>query len=176
MRVFVTACVSFVTGHHWEVSVSIFFLSFYQVLILCNKILPEPSLLQAEQSQAFQPPLLFQILQALDHLHDPLLDLLQNIHVPLVLGAQIWAQHSRCALTSLGQRNKDLCWHHRSGTAFPQGHIAGAWSTCLPQPQCFPWQNCFPVILVLVHGVILQLQGLAFSFTELHESPLCPVL
>lgn len=77
-----------------------------------DNIFPEPSLHQAEQPQPSQPHLLFQMLQVLDHLHDPLLDLLQNIHVPLVLGAQIWTQHCRCALTSVDQGNKDLCWHH----------------------------------------------------------------
>lgn len=117
-----------------------------------DNIFPELSLHQAEQSQPSQPPLLFLMLQALDRLREPLLDLLQNIHVPLVLGAQIWTQHSRRALTSVDQGNKDLCWYHclmqpeRCWTTLSQGHIAGAWSACLPGPQCFPWQSCFPVI------------------------------
>lgn len=70
-------------------SVSVFFISSHQVLTPSDKILPDLSLHQVDQPQPSQPPLLFQMLQALDHFHDPLLDLLQNIHVPLVQGASI---------------------------------------------------------------------------------------
>ena len=46
---------------------------------------PEPSLLQAEQSQLSQPLLIGQMLQPLNHLCGPSLDSLQHDHVTFVL-------------------------------------------------------------------------------------------
>lgn len=46
---------------------------------------PEPSLLQAKQTQLLQPFLTQEMIQAFDHLHSPSLDSLQYIHIPLVL-------------------------------------------------------------------------------------------
>jgi len=40
---------------------------------------PEPSLLQAEQSQLCQPFLVQEMLHSLSHVHGPLLDLLQYV-------------------------------------------------------------------------------------------------
>ena len=47
---------------------------------------PEPSLLQDEQSQLPQPLLIGEVLQPSDHLSDPPLDPLQELHVLPVLG------------------------------------------------------------------------------------------
>ena len=58
---------------------------------------PEPSLLQAEQPQLFQPFLTGEMLQSLHHLSGPSLDSLQYVHISLVLGSpaldtvlQVW--------------------------------------------------------------------------------------
>ncbi|KAK4808881.1 hypothetical protein QYF61_007996 [Mycteria americana] len=53
----------------------------------CYKVSPEPSLLQAEQPQLSQPVFIGEVLQPSDHLHGPPLDLLQQVHVLLMLGA-----------------------------------------------------------------------------------------
>jgi len=53
----------------------------------CSEVTPEPSLLQSEQPQLPQPVLVGEVLQPSDHLRGPPLDLLQHIHVLLMLGA-----------------------------------------------------------------------------------------
>ena len=58
-----------------------------QVLQGRYKVSLEPSLPQAEGHQLSQPVLLGAVLQPSDHLHGPPLDLLQQLHVLLVLGA-----------------------------------------------------------------------------------------
>ncbi|KAK4810174.1 hypothetical protein QYF61_010486 [Mycteria americana] len=57
------------------------------VLEVCYKVFLEPSLLQAEQPQLSQPVFIGKVLQPSDHLHGPPLDLLQQVHVLLMLGA-----------------------------------------------------------------------------------------
>jgi len=54
------------------------------VFIPGDKILPEPSLYQAELSQPSQPSPLLQMLQSLYYIHNPLLDWLQGVHVSLL--------------------------------------------------------------------------------------------
>jgi len=51
------------------------------------------SLLQAEQSQLSQPLLICQMLQSLNHLHDPLLTCCSKFLSLLYWGAQNWTQH-----------------------------------------------------------------------------------
>ncbi|KAK4814100.1 hypothetical protein QYF61_008195 [Mycteria americana] len=58
-----------------------------KILEGCSKVSPQPSLLQAEQPQLSQPVLVGEVLQPLDHFHGPPLDLLQQLHVLLVLRA-----------------------------------------------------------------------------------------
>ncbi|KAK4816745.1 hypothetical protein QYF61_022297, partial [Mycteria americana] len=53
----------------------------------CNKVSPEPSLLQAEQPQFSQPVLIGEVFQPSDHFCGPLLDPLQQAHVFPVLRA-----------------------------------------------------------------------------------------
>ncbi|KAK4814330.1 hypothetical protein QYF61_014844 [Mycteria americana] len=53
----------------------------------CNKVSPEPSLLQAEQPQLSQPVLVGEVLQPSHHFRGPPLDSLQQLHVLLVLRA-----------------------------------------------------------------------------------------
>ncbi|KAK4818444.1 hypothetical protein QYF61_013131 [Mycteria americana] len=76
------------------------------VLEGCYKVSPEPSLLQAEQPQLSQPVFIGEVLQPSDRLHGPPLDLLQQVHVLLMLGPQSWTQYSRWGLTRAGQRGR----------------------------------------------------------------------
>ncbi|KAK4821962.1 hypothetical protein QYF61_004966 [Mycteria americana] len=62
-------------------------LSNFPVLAGCYKVSPQPSLLQAEQSQLSQPVFTGEVLQPLDHFHGSPLDLPQQVHVLLMLGA-----------------------------------------------------------------------------------------
>lgn len=63
------------------------------LLLLCSRYLhtlirsPEPSLLQAKQLQLSQPLLVWHMLHSLNYLCDPSLNLLQYVHVSLVLGS-----------------------------------------------------------------------------------------
>ena len=59
----------------------------WKVLEVCSKVTLEPSLLQAEQPQLPQPVLVGAVLQPSNHLRGVALDLLQHIHVLLMLGA-----------------------------------------------------------------------------------------
>jgi len=58
-----------------------------QVLKGCKKVSLEPSLLQVEQPQLSQPFLIGEVLQPSDRLHEHPLDLLQQVHVFVVLSA-----------------------------------------------------------------------------------------
>ena len=58
-----------------------------QVLEGLCKVPLEPFLLQAAEPQLFQPVLIEEVLQLSDHHHGPPLDVLQYIHVLLVLEA-----------------------------------------------------------------------------------------
>ena len=77
-----------------------------QVLVGCYKVSSEPSLPWAEEPQLSQPVLVEEVLQPSDHLHGPPLDLLQPLHVILVLGLQNWTQHSRWGLMRAEQRGR----------------------------------------------------------------------
>ncbi|PKU38985.1 hypothetical protein llap_10711 [Limosa lapponica baueri] len=66
-------------------SLALFYVPSLQVFISIEKISPEPSLFQAEQSQLSQPFLVGEILQTLQHLCGPLLGSLQYVHVSLAM-------------------------------------------------------------------------------------------
>lgn len=62
------------TGHHWKEPGSNFFAPSLQVIIHIDKILPEPSVLQSEKSQFFQPFFIWKMFQYLHCFHGPLLN------------------------------------------------------------------------------------------------------
>ena len=55
-----------------------------------NEVTPQPSLLQAEQVQLPQPVFTGEVLQTSEHLCDPPLDPLQQLHILPALGARVW--------------------------------------------------------------------------------------
>jgi len=65
---------------------SVFLTSPLYILKGRNKLSPEPSLLQAEEPQLSQPFFTGEVLQPSDCFHGPSLELLQQVHVFLVLG------------------------------------------------------------------------------------------
>lgn len=52
----------------------------------CHEVSTKPSLLQAEQAQISQPDFTGEVPQYSYQLHDPPLDLIQQVHAPLILG------------------------------------------------------------------------------------------
>ena len=58
-----------------------------QVVEGCYKVSPQPCLLQAEQPQLSPPVLIGELIQPSDHFHGPPLDVLQQLHVFLMLRA-----------------------------------------------------------------------------------------
>ena len=62
-------------------------ISFLDVLEGCNETSLEPSPLQAEHAELPQPFFIEEVLQSSDHFHSPPLDLLQQLHIFLVLGS-----------------------------------------------------------------------------------------
>lgn len=88
-----------VTGHGWEESGSIFFISLHQIIYThWEDPSLKPSFLQADNFQLSQLLLVRQMFQFLNYLCDPLLDSLQYVHVPLLLGSpevdivlQLWS-------------------------------------------------------------------------------------
>ena len=102
------------TGHHWENSGSTCFTPPIRYLYTLTWS-PEPSLLWPEQSPLSQPPLIRQMLQALSHLCGSLLNLLQWVHVSLVLGSPALGTGLQACLTRTeqGERSHPLsCWQH----------------------------------------------------------------
>jgi len=74
-----------VTRNPSEVSSFVFFTPSHQIFVHTEKIPLEPSLLQAEQPQLSQPPLVWLKLQILNHLQSPPLDSIQYSHLSFVL-------------------------------------------------------------------------------------------
>ena len=72
---------------------------------------PEPSLLQAEQSQLPQPFTIGAMLQSLHHLCALRWTLSSTSMFLLYWGAQNWTQHSRCGLPSAEQRGRITSRH-----------------------------------------------------------------
>jgi len=59
----------------------------HQLVVHIGEILPKPSFLQPEQSQHSQLLLIWQVLQSLNNLHGPLLNLLPCVCASLVVGS-----------------------------------------------------------------------------------------
>jgi len=78
------------TGHHWKQIGSFFFVLSVQLFINSDEILPEPPVVQAEQSQIPQTLQTGEVLQTLDHLGGFPLDSFQCIHVCLVQWDPEW--------------------------------------------------------------------------------------
>jgi len=77
-----------------------------QVLEGCNKVSPQPSLLQAEQPQPSQPFLTAEVLQPSDHLCGLLWTHSNSSMSLLCWGLQRWTQDSRWGLTRVEQRGR----------------------------------------------------------------------
>ena len=67
------------TGHHWKEPGSILFAPFLPSLLYIDKITPQTSLLQAEQSQLSQPFLRSEMFQSLHHPDRSLMKMLNRI-------------------------------------------------------------------------------------------------
>jgi len=63
------------------------FISSFYVLEACSEVSQKLSLLQAERAHLPQPVFIGEVLQPSDHPCGPPLDLLQQVHILLVLGA-----------------------------------------------------------------------------------------
>lgn len=87
------------TGQHWEESGSVFFTPPHQIFIYTEKI--PLSILSSQGS-----PSTWQMLQVLHHLHGPLLDSLQHVHLSLVLRSPGLDTNLQMCLTSAEQRTK----------------------------------------------------------------------
>jgi len=90
------------------------FLYALQVLEGCYKVSLQPSLLQAGQCQLSQPFLLEEVLHPSDHFCGPPVDLLQQVHVLLMLGApELNARLQVGSHQSGGAESPPLtCWPH----------------------------------------------------------------
>lgn len=74
-----------VTGHPWEETGSTFLSVLHHVLLNTDLFnTSKPPLSYAECSTLSQPPLIYQMLQALNHPHGPALDLLQCISLSCI--------------------------------------------------------------------------------------------
>ena len=83
-------------------SLSSFLVGRLPILVGCNKVIPEPAHLQAEQPQLSQTFLIAEVFHCFDHFCDPPLDQLQQVHVFPVLrapeldaGLQVGSSQSR---------------------------------------------------------------------------------
>ena len=127
---------------------------------------PEPALRQARQPQLSQPLLTEEMLQSTNHLCGPVLDLLQYVYIPLVLGSPelnlallMWPHQQRGWTTSLSlmatcllTQLRRLCphilfssdWNWRSlgslkqpkGTKIPQTRQIKTVTHCLYDEPC----------------------------------------
>ncbi|KAK4808149.1 hypothetical protein QYF61_000129 [Mycteria americana] len=134
-----------------------------QVLEGCYKVSPEPSLLQAEQPQLSQPVFIGEVFQPSDHLGGPPLDLLQQVHVLLMLGAPELDTVLQDTVGFLGCKCTLL------------GHVELLINN-IPKPAFNP----FSAQPVFVLGIALtHVQDLALGLIELHDvctgPPLKPV-
>jgi len=90
----------------YEKSIFLLFISSPQVLEGHNGVSPEPSLLQDKQAQLPQSFFIREVLQPCDHLCDPPLDLLQQLHISIWgWDPQAWTWYSRWSLRRAGRRN-----------------------------------------------------------------------
>ncbi|KAK4831083.1 hypothetical protein QYF61_015281 [Mycteria americana] len=158
----------------------------------CNKVSPEPSLLQAEQPQLSQPFLIGDVFHPSDHFCGPPLDPLQQVHVFPVLRApeldavlQVGSHQSRVE----GQNHLPRPAGHASfDAAWDTVGLLGCECTLLARVQLFIHQ--YPYVLlpraalnpfnpqpVLISGVALtQVQDPALGLVEPHEVHISPLL
>lgn len=116
-----------VTGHGWEESDSIFFISLHQPsdnLYTLRRSLSQVFLLQADKFQLSQLLLVWQMFQSLNYLCDPLLDSLQYVMSLFYWEAQKWTQCSSYGLTRAQVRKNIIpstsCWE--SASQLPPAH------------------------------------------------------
>ena len=111
----------------------------------CSEVSPEPSLFQTEQDQLHQLFFTEVVLQAFGYLHGPTLDLLQHLHIFLVLGTPGLDD----GLQTRSHRNRVEGGSH---LPLPIGHpsfdagqdavdLPGCKHTLLAQIKCFIYQN-----------------------------------
>ena len=119
---------------------------------------PEPSLLQAGQSQLSQPFLTEEMLQSLHHLHGPLLDCLQYVflsctkaHISIIpkgrasLGRDrdralvLCASSTQVFSTDTQARWPAMRWLH---APLPCGEVRNLWLHCSILPTKGPLHNC----------------------------------
>ena len=94
--------------------VHLVFICSLQVLECRNEVSLQPSLIQAEQVQFPQPFSIGEVLRPSGHLHGPLLDRVQQLHILFVLEAHTWTQHCRWNLMRAKQWGaipSSPCWH-----------------------------------------------------------------
>lgn len=141
-----------VTGHCGESLAPSTFLAITYLYTLIRN--PGPSIPQAEQLQTSQPFLICQVLWSLNHLHSPVLDLLQKVHIILVLKCQELDLALQIHLT--GAEDKGQITSHdllaKSSWCSPGSHRPPLQQDCTdflgslcspgPQSHCFP--GCFP--------------------------------
>ena len=72
---------------------SLLFTSSSQALEGCNEVSPEPSVLQAKQTQLPQTFFTGEVFHTSDHLPGPPLDPIQQLHIPPVLGGSGLGPH-----------------------------------------------------------------------------------
>ncbi|KAK4830703.1 hypothetical protein QYF61_012872 [Mycteria americana] len=145
-----------VTGHHQIQPGSVFSTPSLQVFIYIDKMSPQPSLLQAQQSQLSQPFLIGEMLQSLHHLHGPLLDSLQR------------------GLTSAEQRGRITSLNLLAILCLMQPRITLAFFATR-DPQIRFCRAAFQLggpQYILVPGVVpAQVQDFVLLLVELHEVP-----
>ncbi|KAK4822002.1 hypothetical protein QYF61_006616 [Mycteria americana] len=136
-----------------------------QVLEGCYKVSPEPSLLCTEQPQLSQPVLIGELLQPSDHLRGPPLDLLQQVHVLLMLGAPELNAVLQDTVGFLGCKHTLLAHVELLINQHPQMLLLRA---ALNPPFAQP---------VFVLGIApAHVQDLALGLVELHELCMGPPL
>lgn len=104
----VSVCAHCLLYHHWAPLERTCICHFYTLpsgIYTHLWVRPEPSLLQAKQTQLFQPFLTQEMIQAFDHVHSPSLDLSSTSTSPRTL--EPWTtQELRCELNSAEQRGR----------------------------------------------------------------------
>ncbi|KAK4831314.1 hypothetical protein QYF61_016803, partial [Mycteria americana] len=145
-------------------SPSSFLLGPLQVLEGCNKVSPEPSLLQTEELS--QPVFIAEVLQPSDHLHGPALDSLQQVHILLRFGAPELDAALQGGLTRAEQRGR-----------IPSLALLATLLWMQPRIRLAFWAvsaHCQPVFVL---GIALtHVQDLALGLVELPEVCMGPPL
>ncbi|KAK4829425.1 hypothetical protein QYF61_004300 [Mycteria americana] len=171
-------------------------LSQQALLKSCNKVSPEPFILQAEQPQLSQPVLMGEVFQPSDHFCGPPLDLFQQVHVfPVLRTPEVDAilQVGSHQNGVEGQNHLPQPADHASFDAAQDTvGVLGCEHTLLAHVQLFVqlFIHQHPQVLlgraalhhfipqpVLILGVApTQAQDLALGLVEPHEIHMCPLL